>query len=436
MSILSSGLRTSLLFPVVIFLLMLNACTSLNTKRDYMASKEYMVHGEVANALDMLPKNEKGTFISIMEKTYLNLLLGNPDIDELFAYSKKIDNQVRYKISKDVKSLFYIETPEGYYASEHEIVWMHMLLSWGFSMRGQYDEARVEAKYASILLSSTWSPEGHFDDPFIRAFLGCLWTMAGDWEEARVDFRKAAKLDANMQWARALADLDVRPESIVVVLGGVGPEPEWEGNRHSGIRGLRELSFTGQGKKSTLFIATATSNKSIMHVTSDSSHWYVRHLERESELSELIKDTRYGVKAVGSVTKGVFIIGAGIVGGLAIMAGGVGLGGLIIYLGAKGGSGGVIGLGLVVAGAGITGGSKVIGNATDYAKEQVHDDLDESDSYRYVRFLPEYSWFNWYRKPGVSPLKLYKYAENEPILEIDPHKKNIHGVQILFVPDY
>ncbi|HNX60699.1 MAG TPA: hypothetical protein PKK43_16465, partial [Spirochaetota bacterium] len=155
------------------------ACTTLNKREDYAASTRELKlsYPYPERALADLPVNEKGTFIDLMERTYLSLLAGNPDIDELLKYSHKIDNQVQYKVSKEIKSLFYIETPEGYYASEHEIIWMHLLLSWGFSMRKDFENASVEAKIASHLLQSEWSPEGRFDDPFIRIMLGALWAM-------------------------------------------------------------------------------------------------------------------------------------------------------------------------------------------------------------------------------------------------------------------
>ena len=50
------------------------------------------------------------------------------------------------RLPVNLKHFFYLETPEGYYASEHEVIWLHMLLSWGYSMQGKYDKAYVEAK--------------------------------------------------------------------------------------------------------------------------------------------------------------------------------------------------------------------------------------------------------------------------------------------------
>ncbi|HEY1407020.1 MAG TPA: hypothetical protein VF857_10460, partial [Spirochaetota bacterium] len=322
-----------LFFPfLILIILFFNSCASYNTKEDYFSSKNYLSSGDPKMAIDVLPVKEKGTFIDLMERCYLNLLAGNPDIDGLLKYSKKIDNQVRYKVSREVKSLFYVETPEGYYASEHEIIWMHLLLSWGFSMRHDYENAGVEAKIASNLLSMDWSPEGRFDDPLLRIILGSLWAMAGNWDDARVDFRAAYKLDPKLAWAKTLADMDKKPARLVIVLGGVGPEPRVNPNSDKrGIRGYRDIAFEGTGAKSPLLMKEPDGQSSMMNMTPDSSFWYRRHFERNNEISEVIGDTKYTQKAVVGYTAETVIITTGIVAGVAVFGVGVGLAGAIVY---------------------------------------------------------------------------------------------------------
>ena len=76
---------TALISILLIPIMFSTACSSLNTREDYAAStrnlKQEYAHPE--KALENLPVNEKGTFIDLMERTYLNLLAGNPDIDGL-----------------------------------------------------------------------------------------------------------------------------------------------------------------------------------------------------------------------------------------------------------------------------------------------------------------------------------------------------------------
>jgi hypothetical protein len=428
--------RTVLAFIVLLTAVFSSACSSLNTRTDYWPARDELRRNYPENALAKLPKNEKGTFIDLMERTYLSLLTGNPDIDPLLRYSKKIDNQVRYKVSKEIKSLFFIETPEGYYASEHEIIWMHMLLSWGFSLRHDYESACVEAKIASNLIASEWSHEGAFDDPFMRIVLGSLWAMAGDWENARVDFRAAHKLDNKLKWALILANMDSKPERLVIILGGTGPEPRWNPkNDRSGIRGYRNIAFDGSGLKSDLRIREKNGRPSLMHKTPDSSPWYVRHFERNNSINEVISDTKYAQKAIATGVEGAIIISAGVVIGVAVITGGIGLGAGLIYLAIEAESEGLASAGILVISGGCKWGASIISDSAKTAESEAKSNLDESTDYRYVRFLPEYAWINWTGKPQKSVLHLYRKTKDSPALEIDITEKLINGVYIGFFAD-
>jgi hypothetical protein len=431
---------TALISALSVSILCSACATTYNLKSDYEGSVAALSEGRPEQAKESLPVKEKGSFIDLMEKTYLNLLAGKPEINDLFRYSKKIDNQVRYKVSRELKSFFYVETPEGYYASEHEIIWMHMLLSWGFSMKKDFSSAAVEAKIASNLLSMEWSPEGRFDDPFMRVFLGCMWAMAGEWEDARVDFRMAAKLDKNLAWAQSLSDLDKKPERISIVLGGVSVEPVWKSfdNDHTGIRGIRNISFTGSGMKSDLSIRQGTDRFHIMNRTPDSSYWYKRHFDRNNEISNLIEDTKYSQKMVATAVKGTAIVTGGAVLGVVIITGGVGIGGALMYWGAvsiANSGGDLIFLGLGIGVYGTVKGVSVISNSVDYAKTEVKKDLDDSDIYRYVRFLPEYSWVDWSTKKEQGALQYTRSKDKELLKQVTPVGNETNGVFIGFYPD-
>ena len=59
-------------------------------KSDYDSTRGNLLGGNLQAALQSFPNRERGTFIPIMEKTYINLLNGNPDIVELTKISKKL----------------------------------------------------------------------------------------------------------------------------------------------------------------------------------------------------------------------------------------------------------------------------------------------------------------------------------------------------------
>jgi hypothetical protein len=429
-------LKRSLSAMLAVLLSALSACGSLNLRDDYELSRKKLSQSMIADARETLPTGERGSFISTMEEAYISLLDGIPEIDALYRYAKKIDDQVQYKVTREAGNFFYVVTPEDYYASEHEIVWMHCLLSWGFSMRGQFDDARVEAKIASNLLSMKFSPKGRFDDPFVRVFLASLWAMAGDWEEARVDLRAAAELDAKMSWAKQLAALDEKPADFTLILCGTGPEVEWNPSAQPNIiRGVRSIGFKTSGQKRTLSML-ADGKPRELHMTSDSSAWYVRHFKRNNEISSVIDDSKYTQRMAGTALKAAGISAGGILLGAVIIAGGLSLGALVAYIGLEGSSGEVLGAGLIIMGGGVIKGGQVAGDSFDYAGREVRTDLDISPSYRYVRFLPEYAWLSWSAKKTSSfVIGAKDAAGNTDISSIAKNAKIVGGVRILFYPD-
>lgn len=434
---------TAVKYPVLALcalMLSLSACSSLNTRDDYLASRKSLEVSRAEAAKHELPAKESAGFISLMERTYLSLLDGNPDIDQLFRYSEKIDGQVQYKVSREAGSFFYVVTPEDYYASEHEIIWMHMLLSWGFSMRGNCDDARVEAKVAANFLSMKFSPKGRFDDPFMRVFLASLWTMCGDWEEARVDLRRAADLDPKLAWARQLASLDEKPADFSLILCGTGPEPVWNPKTQANIiRGVRSIGFELSGQKRA--VAMRADGKNVdLHQTTDASRWYERHFRRNNEIANLIDDSKYAQRMTGTALKAAGIATGGYLIGATIITGGLALGGGLCYLaianaGASG-AGDVFAAGILVGGYGCVKGGSVIGETNDLVRSEVRSDLDISPTYRYVRFLPEYAWLGWSRKkPSSTELYAKDAAGAADISFIDANAKPVNGVRILFYPD-
>ncbi len=380
------------------------SCSSLNTKSTYSFSSTSLASGDIDSALRSLPHGEGKTFISIMEKTYLSLLKGNPDINTLAAYSRKVDSQIRYKVSREAKSFFFIETPEGYYASEHEIIWMHFLLSWGYSLRGDFEKARVEVNRSAVLLSNRFSEEGRFDDAFMRVICGVLWNMCGEWDHARTDFRRAVMLNPSMKWIKELINMENAPKNLTLILGGIGYQPYWNPKGTSFIRGYRDVDFKATGNKSNLTLTIPENIKLNLFITPDSSAWYARHKTRNNEISDTIDDVKYAEKFSLSSAKMSGRILFGIVGGLLIFtiigAAGIGIAALGIYAESAELAG--VGLGVLVYG-GYTGidfaGSNIKNASSDYKTE-----MNPSDKYRYVRFLPEYSWLGWSNNNITAPI--------------------------------
>ncbi len=384
----------------VIFLNTLNCTTVLHKKNDYILSSENLLNNNVTQALKNFPLKEKSSFITILEKTYLNLLNGNSDIKELINYQKKIESRVRYSIKREVNNFFYIETPEGYYASEHEIIWAHYLLSWGYSLQGEYDKALIEVKKGNNLLSGEITQEGKFEDPLMRIFQGVLYAMAGSWEDSRIDFKSAYNQDKSLVWALELSKLETEPSNIIVLLNGGGTEPFWDPKlEFNPVRGIRTLNFSGKGQYSKLILRTDSGETIPLYLSPKSFNWYNRHFTRDTELHDIIKDSKYSQEVLGSIVKGTVVSTGGVILGTIIAVGSIGVGGGIIYLGFKSGSSDLASTGVIVGGTiivkGFEIGYDIISASFDYSKKDLDTTLDTSESYRYVRFLPEYINIGW-----------------------------------------
>ncbi len=420
---------------ILIPVLIITGCSGLNTKSDYLTSTMYLASDDINGAVKALPKGEGKTFITIMERTYLNLLAGKSDIKELEDYAHRIEDQVRYQISRGVKSFFFIETPDGYYASEHEIIWMHFLLCWGYSIKGDMDAARVEVNRASVLLSNRFSAEGRFDDPFMRIVCGLMWHLCGEWDDARADFRRAVQLDPKVKWLNPLIAKDEPPADLVLLMGGTGYEPDWDPDAKGFVRGLRGISFKGKGAESKIALPGGEFEKLMLFITPDSSYWYKRHEIRNSEISDVIDDFKYTEQFGVSSGKMVSHMALAIGGGLFIftLIGGAGL--AIVALGAYANSGEAVGAGVAVF---LYGGYEGCDFATDQcskARKNYRRWMNPADKYRFVRFLPEYAWLGWSHRSITPPVSIKSGNRNIKLKNSYKIKGNGTTLTLGYYPD-
>lgn len=383
-------------------------------KKAYEPSLQHMNEGHVTKALKALPSGERGGFIRIMEQTYLNLLDDHADIEELARYAEAIDSRVRYDVSREMMSFFYLETPEGYYASEHEVIWMHILLAWGYAQQANQEKSEVECRKAANLLSMAWSPEGRFDDPVMRVVLAAVWAMNGNWESAQVDFRRAAQMDRKLSWARELGNLDVPPAALYIVLTGSGMEPFTR--NHTAITAAGAIAFVSSVQQTPLTLIDAAEKPVRGYITGSSIRWYQRHLERDNNIHELIQQSHYGKDIVTSGGINVArVVGSTILGTL-VITGGIAVGGVIIVMGIYAESAELASLGIVPIVGGCKWGVDIIQSGYRKAKEDFRRDTDFATTYRFVRFLPEHVQSGWSVSGYRWPLSII----NNPRKEIRP----------------
>ncbi|MCP4297684.1 MAG: hypothetical protein GY786_18960 [Proteobacteria bacterium] len=400
-----------------------SAQKTLLTKENYRASINEFSQSSPEKAIKAFPKGEREHFITTMEKAYLNLLQGKPEIEGLIKYVNIFEDRVRYKVSREVKSFFYVKTPEDYYASEHEVIWLHLLLSWGYSMKNEHESGCIEARKAAHLLNAPWSEEGHFDDALIRIILAGLWARCGSWEDAQIDFRRAWNLDSKLTWAKELADMDTPPKHLFIILGGVGPVPIWKPEMEiNPLRGLRNLKFGPQGNRSVLTLEDSTGISLTTNITPESSNWYERHLVRDNLIHELIEDTHYGTSTLLNTGKETARTAAAVTWGVTVGVAGIVVGAGLIYLAAEIGSSEAAELaitGFGIALGGIAGGASIVLDSIETSKKKMNETMDTSISYRFVRFLPEYSWVGWSQQKMSTPVTLALNNQNRDSISLN-----------------
>ncbi|HEX7926059.1 MAG TPA: hypothetical protein VF678_00620, partial [bacterium] len=274
-------------------------------------------------------------------------------------------------------------------------VWMHLLLSWGFSLQGQFEDAQVEARKASDLLTATWSEGGHFDDALLRVILAALWTWSGSWDDARVDLRAAAGLDPKLTWAKELANRDAPPRNLLVALGGIGPEPTWDPTLSLNVvRGARELAFTFPGQRTPLRAEEGTVTVPL-RLTGTSHAWYERHLVRDNAIQDVIQDSHYALNVTAEAGLHATKTAAAVVVFAVSVTAGVGVSYLVIQACASGCSADAFYLIIGAPLIGIAYGKAKYDDITEESRARLNTQTDPSNFYRFVRFLPEYAWVGW-----------------------------------------
>ncbi len=370
---------------------------TLLNKDDYKESQWAFMRGDSAGALKAFPAVaedgnvvEQGDFITTEEKAYLSLIQGQPQIEDLQKHAAALQDKVRFTPAsggKTINTFFYARTAEDYYPAEHEIIWMHFLLSWGYSLQGKHPQGCAEAGAARSLLSPPGNVNvpGHFDDPTLRIFLATLWTMCGEWREARTDFHAAWALDNSLTWAEMLSERDKPPANLFVMLGGPGPEvPPQPDPPHPPV----PVTFELRGLKRPLFISDAHGISITRYLSPDAGNWYRRDMEREKDLHNMIRRSAYAYSAKNSNILPMALLG--------------GLSGIVVWLECLNPDTFVAAFPLWQAvPAGIVFGA-VVGAVYDYL-EIPFVGGDTNYRYRFVRYLPEYVWVGWSDRQVAYP---------------------------------
>lgn len=362
---------------------LLGACTSETILRDqdYRPTVEAYERTDLKEALRQFPKKEEKGFITTLEKSWLRFWEGPADPAPLMEVSRHLDERQVTSISGEAKTFLLQETEDGYVPGEHEVVIHHLVTAQILAEQQNWDPARVELKKATESLQRRGIKDTDFDDAALRLWMGTIWTLLGEWDDARVDYRRAAQLNPKLTVAATLAEQPRPPPALKLILTGAGPEVRWQKNA---------LAPT--------FIAEQPDTKDEAF-TASTQAWYDRHLLRNNVAHDFLMTSNYmtqslqiqagkrAVQAGGYLAAGT-IATMGIVGGGALIVG-------AIYLAIQSGSSqaGEFMAYLAIIGAGVIEWTwKEAGKFTRQVDEQTslneQRGLQNLRTYRFVRFLP------------------------------------------------
>ncbi len=393
---------------------MLSACashTKLIHDSQYKISQNDFRAGDPENALRDFPKKEDNGFITTSEKAWLQLWTDNQDIIDLEKISNTLDDRKQISVSRETQHFFLSQTEDGYIPGEHEIIVLHLISAMQFLKVKKWTEAEVEARRAAFYLQS-YFPEDkeHFDDPALRIWLAGIWTALGLWSEAVVDLRKAKMLNPSLALDKWISS-PTPPPDFSLTFNGAGPDVKWNND-------------------STPFISNPTPEpKDEAH--SDTAIWYDRHLQRNTQIRELIEKSNYfseslaisastNAKKTSGFVASSAIKGIGIVTGAAV----VGIGLVAIAHGASGSAVGyIIGGGIFLGTYLWKQGDKTSAEINNWAESDRKEQIEKMQTYRFIRFLP-----NWI---SLSATKYKSDLIKSRQLEIQsPNGKNtVHFIQ-------
>lgn len=359
-----------------IFTLTQVACASHEIIRDreYTPAVEAYQRTEPAAALEVFPVGEHQGFITAVEKGWLSQWAEIWDETWMQKQVGTFDQRNFTSITREAGIFLFQESEEGYVPSEHEVIVLHLVSAVHYAKKDRLDDAKVELRRAGYILDHFW------DDPALRLWLGALWTSFGEWNEAQVDFRRAAEINHDDR-LRKLSEMRRPPPAFTLHFYGNGPLVKWN-----------------DGEYEPQFLSDT--NRPAMGIVEPTLPWFYRHRLRNTELRELLVKSNFMAQYLGSKsltyaehglvkTAAASIRMAGLAIGLVLFGG-------AMYLATQSSGGGSQGMEYlayagIAAGAGIwRAGSNLDRELTREVKARDRQKQEDLRIYRMVRFMP-----NW-----------------------------------------
>jgi hypothetical protein len=406
-------LRSVVAFAVVISMIGNSGCTAFTSRtlaqsQDYELATDYYRRGLPHKALESFPKKEEGGFITSIERSWLELLSGRGDPDMLLKLADSLEARRTVRISQESISLFYQESSDGYFPGEHEAVILNLLLGTIFAKLNDREKIRVSVKRASRYLETRWDGGIAFDDPFLRIWSAALWIACDEWGYAKVDLRKALKLQPDLTGLQPVIEAPKPPAYFHVVFAGSGPNIKWE-PKVGALDGPSQIRFFLSETKPNLILKSEAGQSPMLPLSVSSEQWYERHKVRNYVIRDVLADSKYMANSTVGGAGAAGVYAAGTVGNLLLANMGIAACALLIVVSiygageiakAAGSSGsGLMGALAPVVGI-LSGALLIVRSADNFGSNQksvgqssssiVDKTSNPARYYRFVRFLPDW----------------------------------------------
>lgn len=402
-----------------ILIFSLFACQTSNNigyvdKTSYKGSRLALKEGKYKLSKARYPAKSSEFFIPTLEYAWLSFLNGKVNTKKLTKMSQTLEDAKILRVEDETRRFFFKELDEYYVPGEHEIIMFHLLTGLAFAQKNMPAQVRVEAKRAAYYLPGPFINKSDFDSPSIRMLLAALWLSCGEWQQARANLLKASKLSKAYAWAGRLARRKIAPKNFVLILKGVGPEVVWQPEREDS--GRWGLTFVTEEKGAPLKVVS--SKKSLTAYAGATDTWYVRHFERDTIPRTALDEVKHTTNVVIGSAGAVAITAVALVGAAVIVAGALVVSVGLVALAGESDSPELVGLALKFSGSmmmasfALADESTVAGSAK--AVEIYDDHADESENYRFVRFLPSYIYASASDGELINP-RLHK---RKPMLDL------------------
>jgi hypothetical protein len=198
MSLINKTLLTVLL--TVLLPVLLQACAVQQQKVNSLAERlDYTTPGTTLLSLEAIRPSKRDRGQYLLNTGLLKSITGDFEgaIQDLQSAKNILNSLQAISVSENLAAATINETLRSYDSSPSERVLLHVLLSIDYLMQNDLDAARVEVLQTDVVMNELAREDGASGQlPSAHFIAGLVYELGGEFDDARISYRKAEKLMA------------------------------------------------------------------------------------------------------------------------------------------------------------------------------------------------------------------------------------------------